>query len=300
MATNRHANQTDVNVHTPYRQVFADSVARLADATVYTINDINKLAIQTDTNEQYRLSSFSPTTWTSLGGGLITEVTFERAVVPSTSATEGSIFVSDGSTSLTTGDLYYREASNGNFINLSSGYSPNSAGTMGYSSTPNLQDASSDSTNVVPVIYGPSPGFDGGAYWVRTANGTHPIRGKLRRGILDVTTGFAGTGWWTTGDGNIFLTYISGVGYQIAFSSASGSLATLKGSAVNIEEWPWEEANANANIVTFRISIDGYRWKTLFTVDVSVAPYSTSTSNFAGFFIQGTDTELLIERSDVQ
>jgi hypothetical protein len=252
MATNRHANQTDVNVHTPFRQVFADSTARLADATVYVAGDINKLALQVDTNEQYRLSSFSPTTWTSIGSS-------------------------------------------------STAISPYSGGSAGYSSAPNLvQDASADTSNIGPVIYGPTGTAPGGPYWTRVTDGTHPIRGKLRRGILDATTGFTGTGWWTVGDGSIFLTYVSGVGYQIAFSSVSGATAALQGSPVAVEEWPWEEVNANANIVTFRVSVDSYRWKTLFTIDVTVAPYSTATTGFSGFFVQGTDTELLIERSDVQ
>lgn len=64
MTTGLHADQTGLEVHTPYRQVFADAAARTGDATVYVAADINKIALQVDTNTQYRLSSIGPTVWT--------------------------------------------------------------------------------------------------------------------------------------------------------------------------------------------------------------------------------------------
>jgi hypothetical protein len=58
-----HGSQAGANVHTPYRQVFADAAARLADSTTYTSFDINKKAVQADTGEEYRLASVDPTVW---------------------------------------------------------------------------------------------------------------------------------------------------------------------------------------------------------------------------------------------
>jgi len=62
-----HSTVTGTNVHTPYRQVFADETARLADATVYVAADLNKKALQVDANTEYRLSAITPT-WTAVGG----------------------------------------------------------------------------------------------------------------------------------------------------------------------------------------------------------------------------------------
>lgn len=232
--------------------------------------------------------------------GLIdpTGIVFEEAGAPATGATEGAIFVSDGSGSLQTGSLYFGGPSNATAVDITT-YSPYTAGYGGYSTAPaSVQDASADNTHVGPVIYGAAAGKAGGPYWSRAADGTHPCRGQIRRGMLDPTD-YCGPGWWTSGDGKVFLAYIPGVGYQVAFAATTNDLGVLTGSPVHVPLWPHEEANANANIVTFRVSTDGYRWTTLFTIDVSLAPYSTTTSSFSGFFVQGT-AEILIERSDVQ
>jgi len=63
MSTGLHKEQTGLEVHTPFRQVFADAAARTGDATVYTAADLNKIALQVDTNTQYRLASIGPTVW---------------------------------------------------------------------------------------------------------------------------------------------------------------------------------------------------------------------------------------------
>jgi hypothetical protein len=65
----RHATASGANVHSPYRQAFADEAARLADATVYTGADINKIALQLDNGTQWRISSIDGSgiaTWTLL------------------------------------------------------------------------------------------------------------------------------------------------------------------------------------------------------------------------------------------
>lgn len=69
MSTGLHSNQIGVEVHTPFRQVFADAAARAADATVYTAVDINKLAFQEDTGALYYLSAITPV-WTGLVPGI--------------------------------------------------------------------------------------------------------------------------------------------------------------------------------------------------------------------------------------
>lgn len=69
MSTGLHAALTGVEIHTPYRQVFANAAARLADATVYTAADLYKTALQLDSAATYYLSSFAPTVWTSTSGG---------------------------------------------------------------------------------------------------------------------------------------------------------------------------------------------------------------------------------------
>lgn len=66
MATNTHPNLTGAEVHRPYRQLFANSTLRLADATVYTSSDLYKKALQIDTKAEYYLSSVSPTAWTAI------------------------------------------------------------------------------------------------------------------------------------------------------------------------------------------------------------------------------------------
>jgi hypothetical protein len=66
MSTNVHADLSSEDIHTPYRQVFTNAATRLADATVYVSADLNKKSIQLDTNQEYRLSSFSPTVWSAV------------------------------------------------------------------------------------------------------------------------------------------------------------------------------------------------------------------------------------------
>ncbi len=53
-------------VHTVYRKVFADEVARLADAGPYKAVELNIKAIQVDTAIEYRLTAITPT-WTAVG-----------------------------------------------------------------------------------------------------------------------------------------------------------------------------------------------------------------------------------------
>lgn len=117
--------------------------------------------------------------------------------------------------------------------------------------------------------------------------------------MLNGSTDFCGPGWWVPGDGKVFLAFIPGVGYQVAFAAATADLPFLTGSPVSTVEWPWEEANGNGDVVTFRVSVNGVRWVTLFSVDLSLPPYSTTAGNFSGIFIQGTG-EVLIERTYVQ
>lgn len=64
-----HNNVTDGNVHTPYRQVFADDAARTGDGTVYTAADLYKKSYQVDTAQNYTLTAIGPTTWTADAGG---------------------------------------------------------------------------------------------------------------------------------------------------------------------------------------------------------------------------------------
>lgn len=56
------------NVPQVFRQVFPNAGARLADPTLYTALDINKIAVQLDTGEQYRLASIDPTVWVLITG----------------------------------------------------------------------------------------------------------------------------------------------------------------------------------------------------------------------------------------
>ena len=69
MSTNIHADLTDVDIHIPYRQVFANEAARLGDTTVYATEDLYKKAYQIDTQVEYVLTGILPTVWTSIGGG---------------------------------------------------------------------------------------------------------------------------------------------------------------------------------------------------------------------------------------
>lgn len=277
----------------------ADGVARLSDAAG---TQFVRLAVTA--NERVEIGTTLPLVYDGVTGkltvpGLIdpTGIVFEVAPAPATGATEGAIFVSDGTGGLLSGSPHFRGPSNGAPIDIST-YSPYTAGKPGYSSTPSATfDASEDVANVGPVIYGATVGRAGGPYWPALTDGAHPVRGKLRRGML-ASTDYCGTGWWTAGDGKVFLAYVPGVGYQVAFASTSAALAVLTGSPAQVPEWPHEEANATGNVVVFRVSTDGYRWTTLFTVDVSVPPYSTTTTAFSGFFVQG-GAEILIERSDV-
>lgn len=68
MGTNLHANLTGQDIHSPYRQIFADEAARLGDTTVYTVDDLYKRSIQLDTHSEYYLSSYSPTVWSVVSG----------------------------------------------------------------------------------------------------------------------------------------------------------------------------------------------------------------------------------------
>lgn len=69
MSTGLHSDQVGVEVHTPFRQVFADAAARLADATVYTALDINKVAFQVDSGAMYYLSAITPV-WSELNAAI--------------------------------------------------------------------------------------------------------------------------------------------------------------------------------------------------------------------------------------
>ena len=61
-----HKDVTAEDVHIVYRQVFADSTARLADATSYVTADLNKKALQEDDNSEWRLTVISPIEWTQV------------------------------------------------------------------------------------------------------------------------------------------------------------------------------------------------------------------------------------------
>lgn len=69
MSSGLHSSLSGLEIHTPYRQVFANAAARTGDATVYTIVDLYKVALQVDTGQEYYLSSYSPTVWTALAIG---------------------------------------------------------------------------------------------------------------------------------------------------------------------------------------------------------------------------------------
>ncbi len=66
MSSGLHSSIVGADIHVPYRQVFANSTARTGDATVYTVADLYKTALQLDTATVYYLSSYSPTTWTAI------------------------------------------------------------------------------------------------------------------------------------------------------------------------------------------------------------------------------------------
>jgi len=104
-----------------FRQVFANAAARVADPTVYAADDVNKIALQVDTGEQYRLSNHSPTTWTLITGtGFAPAVPIGHVALAdganiATDASLGNVFevVIDGNrtldapTNLTPGALYH-------------------------------------------------------------------------------------------------------------------------------------------------------------------------------------------------
>lgn len=56
------------NVPHVFRQVFANTAARTGDPTEYDASDVNKIAFQVDTGEQYILTNHDPTTWTLITG----------------------------------------------------------------------------------------------------------------------------------------------------------------------------------------------------------------------------------------
>lgn len=56
------------NVPHVFRQVFANAAARTSDPTEYDASDVNKIAFQVDTKEQYRLASIGPTVWELITG----------------------------------------------------------------------------------------------------------------------------------------------------------------------------------------------------------------------------------------
>jgi len=67
-ASNAGGGVADITVSgLPYRQVFADSAARLADPTVYAAPELYQKALQLDTMQEYVLTAIGPTTWTALG-----------------------------------------------------------------------------------------------------------------------------------------------------------------------------------------------------------------------------------------
>lgn len=68
MSSSLHNALVGAELHTPFRQVFANAAARLADATVYTAADLYKGALQIDTAQTFFLSSFSPTVWSAAAG----------------------------------------------------------------------------------------------------------------------------------------------------------------------------------------------------------------------------------------
>lgn len=69
MTTSLHPEIPNLENHAPWRVVFADAAARLADAGVYSAADVtNKItALQLDTKEAYYLASIGPTVWTIYG-----------------------------------------------------------------------------------------------------------------------------------------------------------------------------------------------------------------------------------------
>ncbi len=71
------ANAAGADVPQVFRQVFADAGERTSDSTPYKIGDVNKIAFQIDTKEQYRLASIGPTVWE-----LITGTGVSLAMVP--------------------------------------------------------------------------------------------------------------------------------------------------------------------------------------------------------------------------
>jgi hypothetical protein len=84
MATNKHALLIDEERHAPYRQIFANAAARLADATVYVADDLYKTAYQSDTSEVYVLTDISPV-WTPTVGG-----SFSGAFITASNVTSNS------------------------------------------------------------------------------------------------------------------------------------------------------------------------------------------------------------------
>lgn len=69
-----HKNFTGNNVHTPYFREYADAAARTADSG-FTVDQVNKVALQESDSTEWLLTDESPITWVQLGAaGAVSKV----------------------------------------------------------------------------------------------------------------------------------------------------------------------------------------------------------------------------------
>lgn len=106
MSTGLHSQLEPSEIHGPWRIVFADAAARLADSNTYTSADVaNRItALQLDTGQGYYLTAVTPT-WTEIGGmttndhGSLTGLGDDdhaQYVLRSILTTNGDIFIRSG------------------------------------------------------------------------------------------------------------------------------------------------------------------------------------------------------------
>lgn len=69
MPTNVHSRLPGEEIHRPFRQVFTDLSDLASDATTYTSDDLNKMALVESTNAIYILTQISPIVWSPVSGG---------------------------------------------------------------------------------------------------------------------------------------------------------------------------------------------------------------------------------------
>jgi hypothetical protein len=85
MPTNVHSRLPEEEIHIPFRRVFADlsEKANDDDPSIYTEDDINKLAIVETTKEVFVLTSIDPVTWSPIsaaGGGGSSSVKYAKFI----------------------------------------------------------------------------------------------------------------------------------------------------------------------------------------------------------------------------